>query len=98
VGWPSEWRTTTWVRRLAARPSAHPGGCRRRIPYVDEASQQRLLTITQVAERTQLPVEMIRWLRQQGRFAPDVKVDRRLLWDVADLDAWLIVEQRQSAA
>jgi DNA-binding transcriptional MerR regulator len=57
-----------------------------------------LLTITQVAERTQLPVEMIRWLRQQGRFAPDVKVDRRLLWDVADLDAWLIVEQRQSAA
>ena len=51
---------------------------------------QTLLTIKDVAERTRVPVEMIRWLRQQGRFAPAVKVGRRLLWDVAVLDAWLI--------
>ncbi len=57
-----------------------------------------MLTIKQVAERTQLPVELIRWLRQQGRFAPAVKVGRRLLWEVADVDAWLIAEQQRSAA
>jgi len=57
-----------------------------------------LLTITQVADRTQLPVEMIRWLRLQGRFAPGIRVERRLLWDVADLDAWLVAEQQRTAA
>ena len=65
---------------------------------MDEASQQRLLTITQVAERTQLPVVMIRWLRLQGRFAPGICVERRLLWDVAALDEWLIAEQHRAAA
>jgi excisionase family DNA binding protein len=65
---------------------------------VDEARQQTLLTIKQVAERTQLPVELVRWLRQQGRFAPAVKVGRRLLWDVTAVDAWLIAERQRSAA
>jgi predicted DNA-binding transcriptional regulator AlpA len=61
----------------------------------ETAGQQTLLTIKDVAERTRVPVEMIRWLRQQGRFAPAVKVGRRLAWDVAELDAWLIAEKRQ---
>ena len=64
---------------------------------MDEPRQETLLTIKQVAERTQVPVETIRWLRQQGRFAPTVKVDRRLLWDVTDLDAWLIAQQQRWA-
>jgi len=79
-------------------PSAHPRGRRRRILYVDDARQQTLLTIKQVAERAQIPVELIRWLRQQGRFAPAVKVGRRLLWEVAEVDAWLIAERQRSAA
>jgi DNA-binding transcriptional MerR regulator len=61
------------------------------------AGQQTLLTIKDVAERTRVPVEMIRWLRQQGRFAPAVKVGRRLLWDVAVLDAWLVAERQRAA-
>jgi predicted DNA-binding transcriptional regulator AlpA len=61
----------------------------------EKAGQQALLTIKDVAERIRVPVEMIRWLRQQGRFAPAVKVGRRLAWDVADLDAWLIAESRE---
>lgn len=60
------------------------------------AGQQTLLTIKDAAERTRVPVEMIRWLRQQGRFAPAIKVGRRLVWDVADLDAWLIAEKRRA--
>ena len=61
------------------------------------AEQQTLLTIKDAAERTRVPVEMIRWLRQQGRFAPAIKVGRRLVWDVADLDAWLSAEKRRAA-
>jgi hypothetical protein len=63
----------------------------------ETVGQQTLLTIKDVAERTRIPLEMIRWLRQQGRFAPAIKVGRRLVWDVADLDAWLIAERRRMA-
>ncbi len=48
-----------------------------------------LLTIEDVAERLRVSVETVRWLRQQGRFAPAIKVGRRLMWDAQDVDAWL---------
>ena len=48
-----------------------------------------LLTITEVAERLRVPVLTVRWLRQEGRFAPAIKVGRRLLWDSRDVEAWL---------
>jgi hypothetical protein len=34
-------------------------------------------------------VPTVRWLRQEGRFAPAIKVGRRLVWDACDLAAWL---------
>lgn len=48
-----------------------------------------LLTIEEVAARLRVSVETVRWLRQQGRFAPAIKVGRRLMWDARDVDAWL---------
>ena len=62
-----------------------------------EAGQQTLLTIKEVAERTHVPLETIRWLLQQGRFAPAVKVGRRLAWNVSDVDAWLVAENQRAA-
>jgi excisionase family DNA binding protein len=53
------------------------------------APTSTLLTIDEVAARLRVPVLTIRWLRQEGRFAPAIKVGRRLVWDVRDLDAWL---------
>ncbi|MGB8384050.1 MAG: helix-turn-helix domain-containing protein [Dermatophilaceae bacterium] len=47
------------------------------------------MTITEVAERLRVPVLTVRWLRQEGRFAPAIKVGRRLLWDSRDVEAWL---------
>jgi excisionase family DNA binding protein len=49
----------------------------------------QLLTIEEVAQRLRVSVETVRWLRQQGRFAPAIKVGRRLMWDAGDVDAWL---------
>ena len=33
---------------------------------------------------------------QEGRFAPAIKVGRRLVWDARDVDAWLDVAARDS--
>lgn len=52
-----------------------------------------LLTIEEVAKRLRVSVETVRWLRQRDRFAPAIKVGRRLMWDV---DAWL-KPQRETA-
>ena len=48
-----------------------------------------LLTIEEVADRLRVSVLTVRWLRQEGRFAPAIKVGRRLMWDARDVDAWL---------
>ena len=55
-----------------------------------------LLTIEEVAERLRVSVLTVRWLRQEGRFAPAIKVGRRLVWDAHDVAAWL-ESQRESA-
>jgi excisionase family DNA binding protein len=48
-----------------------------------------LLTIEEVAERLRVSVLTVRWLRQEGRFAPAIKVGRRLVWDAHDVTAWV---------
>ena len=48
-----------------------------------------LLTIEEVAERLRVSVLTVRWLRQEGRFVPAIKVGRRLVWDARDVAAWL---------
>jgi excisionase family DNA binding protein len=48
-----------------------------------------LLTIEEVAERLRVSVLTVRWMRQERRFAPAIKVGRRLVWDARDIDAWL---------
>jgi excisionase family DNA binding protein len=48
-----------------------------------------LLTIEEVAERLRVSVLTVRWLRQEGRFAPAIKVGHRLMWDTRDVAAWL---------
>jgi len=61
------------------------------------ATMEPLLTIEEVAEYLRVPVLTIRWLRQEGRFAPAVKVGRRLAWERAAVVAW-VAEQREPAA
>jgi excisionase family DNA binding protein len=48
-----------------------------------------LLTIEEVADRLRVWVLTVRWLRQEGRFVPAIKVGRRLMWDTRDVAAWL---------
>jgi len=52
-------------------------------------SENRLLTIDEVAQHLRVSVLTVRWLRQEGRFAPAIKIGRRLVWNAADLDRWV---------
>jgi len=54
-----------------------------------EGDAAELLTIEEVADWLRVSVLTVRWLRQEGRFAPAIKVGRRLVWDAHDVAAWL---------
>jgi excisionase family DNA binding protein len=47
------------------------------------------LTIEEVARSLRVTVPTVRWLRQEGRFAPAIKIGRRVLWDEETLTAWV---------
>jgi excisionase family DNA binding protein len=49
----------------------------------------QLLTIEEVADLLRVSVLTVRWLRQEGRFAPAIRIGRRLVWDSRDVAAWL---------
>ena len=53
------------------------------------SDMMELLTIEEVAERLRVSVLTVRWLRQEGRFVPAIRVGRRLVWDARDVAAWL---------
>ena len=50
--------------------------------------QLDLMNVDEVAEYLRVPVLTVRWLRQEGRFAPAIKVGRRVVWDRRDVIAW----------
>jgi excisionase family DNA binding protein len=54
------------------------------------------MTIEEVARLLQVSVPTVRWLRQEGRFAPAIKIGRRLVWEEAEVLAW-IEGNRESA-
>jgi excisionase family DNA binding protein len=47
------------------------------------------MTIEEVARLLRVSIPTVRWLRQEGRFAPAIKIGRRLVWDEADVLAWI---------
>ena len=58
---------------------------------------ERLMTIDEVADYLRVPVLTVRWLRQDGRFAPAIKVGRRLVWEESAVIAW-VEENRERTA
>jgi hypothetical protein len=54
------------------------------------------MNIEDVANFLRVPVLTIRWLRQEGRFAPAIKVGKRLVWEADDVRAW--AEAQREAA
>lgn len=48
-----------------------------------------MLNIDEVAQRIRVSPNTVRYLRQEGRFAPAIKVGRLLYWEEADIEAWL---------
>ncbi len=55
---------------------------------------ERLMTVDEVAEYLRVPVETVHWLRQEGRFAPAVRVGRPVVWEESAIAEWA-AEQRE---
>ena len=58
----------------------------------------KYLTIEEVARSLRVSVPTIRWLRQEGRFAPAIKVGRRVVWDEDELLAWVNANRESAGA
>ena len=58
---------------------------------------ERLMTIDEVADYLRVPVLTVRWLRQDGRFAPAIKVGRRLVWEESTIIAWAEKNRERTA-
>ena len=50
---------------------------------------RKLLITREVAERLRMPTSTVRYLRHVGKGPRSVKVGRRVLYDEAEVDAWL---------
>ena len=59
-------------------------------------TQDRLLTLDEVADRLRTPVNTLRYWRQTGKGPAGIKVGRRVLYASVDVETWL--EQQRSAA
>lgn len=68
------------------------------LPHPLKGMFVNLLTIDEVADRLRVPIQTIRWLRQEGRFVPAYKVGRRLLWAPDEVDTWLAAQHESLAA
>lgn len=73
----------------------------RQIKPVPATGERRMImkaymTIGEVARSLRVSVLTVRWLRQEGRFAPAIKIGRRVVWVEAEVLAW-IERNRESA-
>ncbi|MGH3500156.1 MAG: helix-turn-helix transcriptional regulator [Nocardioidaceae bacterium] len=64
----------------------------------ENPAMEQFLTIDEVADHLRVSVLTIRWLRQEGRFAPATKVGRRLVWEIGDVKAWAKSQREDSEA
>jgi hypothetical protein len=57
-----------------------------------------LMTTREVADWLRRPVETLRYWRWHGEGPPSFKIGRRVMYDRADVEAWLVeVREKQPA-
>ncbi|OBK82511.1 MerR family transcriptional regulator [Mycobacterium sp. 1164985.4] len=56
----------------------------------------RAVDIYGAANRTGLPVRTLRYRRQHGLAPPSYRLGSRVMYDLADLDAWMDTQKAQT--
>lgn len=100
-----QWLAPTWGR--TARPCGRRA-CTRIRPVESRSEEQllgkqvrkmeKLYTLEEVADYTRMSTETIRWLRVDGRFAPAVKIGKRLRWRESAIEQWIEDNTEQAAS
>ena len=85
-----------------AAPLCPLGGGRAPNQHEPHRAERKLImmvymTIEEVARSPRVSVPTVRWLRQKGRFAPAIKIGRRVVWDEEALAVW-VEANRETAA
>ena len=58
----------------------------------------KILTIDEVSERTHIPTNSLRWMRQKGTGPRSGKLGRRVVYRESDVDAWIDERFAQDAS
>ena len=56
------------------------------------------MTTVEVAEALRAPVETVRYWRHVGKGPKSFKIGRRVLYDIADVEAWIAQAKANTAA
>ena len=57
--------------------------------------EERLLTITEVAELLRVPVAALRWWLHNGTGPDHFKIGRRIMYRRSDVERWLEAQRRR---
>lgn len=60
-------------------------------------ARTQLLRIEDVAERTSIPIETLRYWRKQGTGPKAARIGRRVVYRAADVEAWINEQFDESA-
>ena len=63
---------------------------------MSEKALDELLTTNEAAQRVNVPAATLRWWRHQSRGPRSFRLGRRVMYKVADLDAWVDAAYAQS--
>ena len=63
-----------------------------------DSKGQRLLSVTELAERLQVPVETLYKWRHRGEGPRPIRLGRHLRFDPVDVDRWLEIRKAASAS
>jgi predicted DNA-binding transcriptional regulator AlpA len=61
-----------------------------------DRTDRKLLRIEEVSDRTGVPLGTLRYWRWQGTGPASYKLGRRVVYDLAAVDAWLDEQRQQS--
>jgi predicted DNA-binding transcriptional regulator AlpA len=62
------------------------------------AAAEKFLLMNEVSERTRIPIDSLRYLRQTGGGPPSFRLGRRVVYPESGLQAWIRAQAEQEEA
>jgi predicted DNA-binding transcriptional regulator AlpA len=63
------------------------------VAVTDAATDDRFLLMHEVSERTRIPIDSLRYMRQTGGGPPSFRLGRRVVYPESRLNAWIRAQE-----